>query len=138
METAPVEAWFNQLQRAMDVLDAQHRVIASNIANVNTPAFQRSALDFKGEMSRLLNEGIAAGGPGLRATAAGMISEPEDREDVAPQVDESSPARPDGNNVNLEREMVDLSETGEVYSTLSRVAVKNLRMMRYVISGGRG
>ncbi len=140
MNTGPVEGWFYQMQKAMDVLDAQHKVIAGNIANVNTPAFHKLQMDFKSEMTRLLEtEGNDREKMPLRAVPRGMNSDESSVEWVpATTQDTTTPGRPDGNNVRLENEMVDLAETNEVFSTLSRVAGKNLRMMRYVISGGRG
>jgi flagellar basal-body rod protein FlgB len=138
MNTAPVENWFYQMQKAMDVLDVQHRIISSNIANVNTPAFHKLQLDFKEEMSRLLTASEDANQVTLRAVPNGLAEGASAPNGITPTVDTDSPARADGNNVNLEREMVDLAQTNEVYSTLSQVAIKNLRIMRYVISGGRG
>jgi flagellar basal-body rod protein FlgB len=116
------ESWFLQLHRAMDVLAAQHKVIAGNIANVNTPAYTRMKLDFAQELNRLENE-----------ETGGENSATE----FMPTQDIAGSARPDGNNVSLEKEMVDLSQTNEVYGTLSTLAQKQIILARYVISGGR-
>jgi flagellar basal-body rod protein FlgB len=136
METGIVENWFSRLEKAMDVLDVKQRVISSNVANVNTPAFQRREVDFKSEMEKLLGTENSSE-VSVQTTNPNMLQAESPAEATMPIVDNRSPARNDGNNVSLEKEMVDLAETGEVYAALSRIASKNLKMTRYVISGGR-
>jgi flagellar basal-body rod protein FlgB len=131
------ENWFSTLQRALDVLSVQHGVTANNLANVNTPAFTRMQVDFQRELDRQLQSGDelelrppATGAPAAAAAGAG----PE----ISPTADTVAPARADGNNVNLEREMVDLAQANQLYAALTRVASKNIQITRYVIREGRG
>jgi flagellar basal-body rod protein FlgB len=137
MNVNPVENWFAQMEKAMDVLDAQNRVIASNIANVNTPAFHKLQVDFKEEMARMMAQASEGAPLDMQSVAGGLAAGPEEAAGITPQVDTTTVGRPDGNNVNLEKEMVDLAQTNQVYATLTRVAVKNLDALKYVITGGR-
>ncbi|NTV53772.1 MAG: flagellar basal body rod protein FlgB [Candidatus Firestonebacteria bacterium] len=137
MQTGPVENWFVQMEKALDVLDAQNRVISSNIANVNTPAFHKLQVNFKEEMARLLVQESESADMNLRSVPGGLSAGASETPAVTPQVDHATAGRADGNNVNLEKEMVDLAQTSELYATLTRIAVKNLSALRYVITGGK-
>jgi flagellar basal-body rod protein FlgB len=137
MQAAPVDNWFAQVEKALDVLDAQNRVIASNIANVNTPAFHKLQVDFKEEMARFLVQAPEGAPLELQGVPGGLGPEAAETAGVTPRADTATAGRADGNNVNLEKEMVDLAQTNEVYATLTRIATKNLAALRYVITGGR-
>jgi flagellar basal-body rod protein FlgB len=94
----------------LSLLDAsaqRSRVIAGNVANQNTPGYRRQVLDFEGRLREALARGRSAG-----ELAA-----------IAPAVTEDAltPARADGNNVNLELEMSAMRQNRllyEMYSTL--------------------
>ena len=84
----------DQLARYMDLAAAQLKVTATNMANVDTPGFQTVGFDFEAEMRRALS---------------GEISETGS---TAPQLQEVDGllARPDGNNVSMEREGLQMAE----------------------------
>jgi flagellar basal-body rod protein FlgB len=56
--------------------------------------------------------------------------------EVPVERDQASAPRVDGNNVNVESEMVNLAQNTELFTMVSKVVSKNLSMARYVISGG--
>jgi flagellar basal-body rod protein FlgB len=88
---------------ALDGLAARQRVIADNIANINTPGFLAGRVQF---------EDALAG-----ALAAG------DDTPVTPTVARSMEAtRTDGNNVNLDEETLLNVDTGLRYSLMMRAA----------------
>ncbi|MBX9626232.1 MAG: flagellar basal body protein [Gemmataceae bacterium] len=87
----------------------RHRVIAQNVANVNTPGYRRLAVTFGGELGR-------AGG--------------------APQVVVADgPARVDGNTVDIDREMNDLTKNALLYQAAAQVASFRLAALRSSITG---
>ena len=80
------------LERFLDVTSERHKLVVSNMANVDTPGYHTKDLDFRNEL--------------MRAIPAG-------EENVLP-VSHSVPGlleRPDGNNVSLDREGLLLAET---------------------------
>jgi flagellar basal-body rod protein FlgB len=107
----------NELERALDALVVRQRTVANNLANINTPGFTRSDVDFFSHM---------------QAVFQGL--------DVAPEAvdDTLSPERMDGNNVSLEREMFALSQTELLYNAVSRFTADDLERLRYVCTDGRG
>ena len=89
------------LSRFLDVEVARHKLITSNIANIDTPGFHTRDLDFRAELAR-------AGGQ--------MSGYGEGRLSYASYSPTARPVhglleRPDGNNVSVERESLLLAET---------------------------
>ena len=104
------------LQAALKGLDERQRVIADNVANVETPNYRAKLVDFES----VLQSAIESGSP----------------ESASPSVAESAaPTRLNGNNVSLDTEMVLQTET--LLRTQLVVAALNNRysMLRTAISG---
>jgi flagellar basal-body rod protein FlgB len=90
------------LSRFLDVEVARHKLITSNIANIDTPGFRTRDLDFRAELARA---GQTYGNGGSLSYAS-----------YGPFAPVSRPVhglleRPDGNNVSVERESLLLAET---------------------------
>jgi flagellar basal-body rod protein FlgB len=131
--------WFGTLQKAMDLLLVQNRVSAGNVANVNTPAYSRQAFNFQQELERCtaaqsaLESGVELRPPNGSAAQTETGAD----EEAMIETDTTSPRRADGNNVVMENEMVEMAQANEMYTALARIATKNFKMARYIISGGR-
>ena len=92
----PVTPLMGLLERFLDVTSQRHKLVVSNMANVDTPGYHTKDLDFRSEL--------------MRAVSAS-------EENVMP-VARSVPGlleRPDGNNVSLDREGLLLAETQMQY-----------------------
>ena len=96
IETSMTEA----LGRFLDVDVARYKLVAANLANIDTPGYRTRDLDFRAELERASQESFA-GDNGLLSTAA--------FNPVARQV-RGLVERPDGNNVSVERESLLLAE----------------------------
>jgi flagellar basal-body rod protein FlgB len=81
------------LQGYLSVLSNRQQLIVSNMANVDTPGYHTQDLDFRGAMRQVMNEG------------GNLDLVPASREL------QGLPERPDGNNVSIDRESLQLSET---------------------------
>jgi len=123
------------LVAAMDGLSLRQRVISNNLANVDTPGFKASDVSFEQQLARSLNPepGLA-----MQTTHAGHLSTPA-ASPAGAQVTtrQSTSQRLDGNNVDLEREMVYLTETVLHFQAVSRVISRRLATLRTVINEGR-
>ena len=84
----------DQIERYLDVATSQIKLTAANMANVDTPGYRTVGLDFEAEMRDAM-QGVVQGMP---------ASPPRVR-----QVD-GLIARPDGNNVSMDREGLNLAE----------------------------
>ncbi len=94
------------LGRFLDVDVARLKLIDSNLANVDTPGFRTSDLDFRAELARASAQ-ASGGEEGNFASAAYALPA------YAPIVRRVRGLleRPDGNNVSVERESLLLAET---------------------------
>lgn len=114
------------LGKALEATHLQQQVIASNIANLETPGYRARHVRFAAQLQRALQAPIRR-----RAEAIARLT---------PQVtvDRTSPPRADGNNVQLERELTDLTKTSLHHRVLSRLLTKKLGMLERAINGGLG
>lgn len=120
------------LERALDGTALQQRLIANNVANLETPGFIASHADFED----LLRSALAAE---RRPRGRAHGSEPSPLERVEPRIVRSSaePVSANGNNVDIEAEMTALSETVLRYEALTRLLKKKLQMVGTAIGDGR-
>jgi flagellar basal-body rod protein FlgB len=81
------------LQGYLEVVSHREQQITSNMANVDTPGFRTRDVNFQAAMRQVMNEGSTLH---LEPVAQEVIGLPE---------------RPDGNNVNIDRESMLLSQT---------------------------
>lgn len=84
---------FKIMEQSVDALWQKQKVISHNIANYDTPDYKAKSLTFK----EALNDSQAA--------REGKYI------DVSVQTDEATTARPDGNNVNMVSENLELYKT---------------------------
>ncbi len=119
---------FAVLGKALDAYSLRHRVSANNIANANTPGFKRSYVSFEAELGELVRK---SGGD------EGSLLSGLDDLDLSAQVDQLTESREDGNNVDMEQEIAEMSKNNIRYAGASSIIKKKLEMYRYVISEGR-
>lgn len=114
------------LEKAMQGQALRQRVVANNIANVDTPGYSPRHVQFEGE----LQAALAADPEDADATAARIerLQPQDEREDIS--------LRRDGNGVDIEREMVDLSESNLQHHVLVRLLSKKLQMLKSVATEG--
>lgn len=113
----------NTLNKGLNASWLRNEVISNNIANVDTPGFKASTVRFEEIMAEATG---TADGLQIVTTNDKHIGPPGiDRiDDVTAEVftnDETS-TRLDGNNVNIENEMVALAKNSiEYYATVSKI-----------------
>ena len=140
---------------AMDgLIDRQH-AIASNIANVNTPNFQRKEVAFESQLAEIqekedLKDYIKGQNsieykPPMMEIHKYRVPTLQEKaylqsnvyDQFRPQLvtDIYSGSDNHGNNVELEREMMDLSKTGTKYMVLSNLERREFTGLSEVIRG---
>lgn len=129
---------FNRLNLICSELDATWKsseVIAQNIANSDTPNYKARKLEFN---SALASELSTLSAQNMKATSEKHITDRR-REYFSPKItiDYGTSMRIDGNNVDVENEMVALADNNIKYSFLVRKASKELSKLRYVINEGK-
>ena len=100
------------LERYMDLLSARQKLVASNIANLDTPGYRTQDIDFQSEFEN------AVAGP------------------VHPQAVQGLAVRNDGNNVSIDRETRMLAENALRFQTASGLLHSQIQMVRAAIKEG--
>jgi flagellar basal-body rod protein FlgB len=107
------------LQAAIRGSGLRQTALAQNIANANTPGYQRKDVDFESS---------------LRA-AMGSGQNPDSLQ-FGIETDASAPMQPDGNSVDIDTESAKLAENGLNYESLVTVAKGRLEILQSAIGGG--
>jgi len=97
----------------MDLLSARQKLVASNVANADTPGYRTKDVDFQFEFISLLN-----------GQTPQTIQVPDLKD------------KPDGNNVDIDREARLLAENAMRFSIASTLARGNLKTIQEAIQGG--
>ena len=122
------------LTKGMDAASLRQRIHSHNLANVNTPHFKRSYVEFESLLQKAGGQGkkvVATTNP--RHIGSGAAAVPSSRV----VRDEATSMRTDGNNVDVDKEMTQIAMNQLYYNALSQQLNERLGIMRYVINEGR-
>ena len=129
---------FDYLSRGLEAANMRHEVISNNIANVNTPNFKRSAVNFEDLLAKELNIGDNKNKlklvrtndrhlpVGVSGKVHGVIEE-----------DNSTTMRVDNNNVDIDKEMAGLAKNQLYYNAMSTQLGSYISKMKSVITSGQ-
>ena len=124
---------FSAIERKMDLHVKRHTILASDVANSETPKFIARELDFAGELKAALGtkeEPVAKTNP--------MHLDIASSEGAHTVLDYTGPMGADGNNVDLDITMGKLSANGTEYSKSADLFQAKMRLLRIVIQGRGG
>ena len=127
-----IETVITDLRRALDVSYKRTRVISENIANAETPGYKARKVDFQKALAD------SAGSLPLQVVKSnpGHLTPPGGDDGITVEASDH-PARADGNNVNREQEIVNLSENTIIYNTTIEILSRKFRLLRTAIEEGR-
>jgi flagellar basal-body rod protein FlgB len=104
----------NQIEHYMDLLSARQKLVASNIANVDTPGYTTKDIDFQFEFMSL-----------TEGASPNVIEAP----DLA--------VKNDGNNVSMDREARLLAENALRFNLASSLMKTQLKLINSAIQEGK-
>jgi flagellar basal-body rod protein FlgB len=107
----------NLLERALNIRAQYHKVLSGNIANVETPNYKEKDINFQSEIQRNIGS--------------------QNNVDIRESTDGDVIGSIDGNTVNMENQIVKMTENHMLFTSLVQVISKKFSMMRYVINEGR-
>ena len=107
------------LGHILDVSARRHQLIASNLANVDTPGYRTRDLDFRAALRQADNNLQLAVFPAPVRTVQGL------------------PERPDGNNVSVEREGLLMAQNQLRFQTGIQLLRVHFRQISAAINEGR-
>ncbi len=123
------------LGKQLDSASLSQRVIANNVANVNTPGFKKSFVSFQEQLKAALGKQEIV----MLTTNPRHMGGAPSMENVAPSVvqEKDSTMRYDENNVDIDQEMVNLAANSLLYDTSSLILTNKFNGLVNVIQGGR-
>lgn len=123
------------MSKAMDASWKRNEVIANNIANVNTPGFKKSTVDFENILRDVLDRSTIRG---TKTHEMHLPIGPPNMHQVHYEVRQhvSHSTRRDGNNVDIDVEMAERAKNELLYQTLSTRMNSSFQKLRTVITEG--
>ena len=110
-------------KKMLDAAAFRHELIATNLANAETPGFKRLDLDpeFGRKLENLIQKGDLKGAGTIQMKALADVG--------------ARASRPDGNNVELDRELLELNRNSLEYEFLTEYASNSLMRLKTAITG---
>jgi flagellar basal-body rod protein FlgB len=114
------------LETYLKLTESRQQAITANMANIDTPGYRTRDINFEGEMQKAMNQLITTSSDGNAPV------------ELHPAVQEVQGLmeRPDGNNVNLDREGLLMSETQLQYQIGIQLVKREFHQLLSAINGG--
>lgn len=124
------------LEKGIDATALRQQVIANNVANVNTPDYKKQEVRFEEEFKRAIKNKYE---PRLLQTDSRHLPSTSSFSSIGARVStvQGSSMRQDGNNVDIDEEMINLAENGIRYNAMAKLIGSRFASLKTVISGGR-
>jgi len=114
------------LRRQMTIAVAKQVASAGNLANVDTPGYKAKEITFSDTLKQKLTRGNSTQ-PSAAPPDVGAVM----------QEAQGLPARRDGNNVQLDRELLAMSRAAGDFTAAQTALAAKFRLVRYAINEGR-
>jgi flagellar basal-body rod protein FlgB len=126
---------FAVYSKALDLRTQRHQVLASNIANADTPGFKSRDFEFATAMQNAMGGKAAGGGVGLARTASGHMS--GDASMAGPgalQFRSESQSSADGNTVDMDVERAQITDNALQYQIITQLITNRFQGLRTAMS----
>ena len=120
MSTAPV---LSQLENFLALTNKRETIITANMANIDTPGYRTQDINFQQELARALSDPQSDLEPSKLHVAVRKVN--------------GLLERPDGNNVDLDRESLLLSETQLQYQMGTQLIKGQFHSLLAAINGDK-
>lgn len=121
------ETVVNKLAAELDAKVLKSKLIASNIANIDTPGYKSKDLQFE----KVLNDEI--GSLRLKVTNDKHMDDTPQGVKNGKIVENPNPGRPDGNNVNIDEELLKLTKNNIQYNVAVQLLAKRMSHIKDAI-----
>ena len=122
-------AVIDALRRQMTIAVAKQVATSGNVANVDTPGYKAKEVTFSDALKTKLAMPANSTFPNARTSSANA--------DITTREAEGLPARRDGNNVQLDRELLNMGRAAGDFSAAQTALAAKFRLVRYAINEGK-
>lgn len=114
---------------ALDGLSQRQNAISNNIANVDTPGYSAQTVDFKDVL-----EQVSGRHDRMAMSTTSPLHQASTTDSVHFAVTDrpGGTAREDGNNVDIDVELTDMSQTGIEYQALTEAVTLKLQLLKSI------
>lgn len=125
---------FRMLERSLDAASFRQAVIANNIANVDTPRFKKSVVQFESLLAQSLRSASRVVG---RRTDPRHIYIGSRNAEVEPRIetDENSIVNNNLSNVDIDAEMAAMAKNQLRYNTLIQQVSREIQLTKTALGG---
>lgn len=121
------------MEKFLDLSVQRHALISSNVANVDTPGYKTIDLSFEQE----LRDATASEGSRLETTNKLHLAIGTETHTASVKEVEGLTVRNDLNNVNVDREMAQVSTNALKFSMVAQLLAGKFRTLKNAIQEGR-
>lgn len=126
---------YSLLSKVLDLRSQRQTMISSNVANADTPGYQAGAINFEDELNKMMPSNNRLK---LKTTNKKHVpmSDP-DFSNIKPSVvlETGKVQRVDGNTVDLEKEIVEMSKNQLMYGALTQIIKKKFEGLQSTLTG---
>jgi flagellar basal-body rod protein FlgB len=120
------------MERSLDLAVQRHGLLSANIANVDTPGFKTVDINFEEELKKAIQPDSGRG-----VTSSDHFNAELGKPSAAVVAVEGLTERNDLNNVNIDREMSQVSTNAMKFSMAAQLLAGKFRTLRSTINEGR-
>ncbi|WP_295006491.1 flagellar basal body rod protein FlgB [uncultured Dechloromonas sp.] len=131
---ASIEQSISVYSQALNLRTQRHQVLASNIANADTPHYKARDFSFETAMQNAMGGRAQAGGVALARTAAGHIAGGSASGSAALQYRKETQSAVDGNTVDMDVERTQIAENAMQYQILTQLISDKFKGIRSALA----
>lgn len=123
------------LEVALKGLTVRNKAVSGNIANVNTPGYKRQVVNFEETLQKVQSGKRLSDIPMQKTHPRHFANDifRIDQVKVEMGFDLDTEFNADGSNVDIDKEMIDLAQTGMHFKAISEFSKRNFESLRGVI-----
>lgn len=131
---ASLEQKLAVFSQALNLRTQRHQVLASNIANADTPNFKARDFSFEGAMRNAMAGNSTAGGVSLARTASGHLDGGKSGGPAALMYRGDVQSAADGNTVDMDVERSNITENALQYQILTQLISEQFKGVRSALA----
>lgn len=131
---ANLDQHLSVFSQALNLRTQRHQVLASNIANADTPGYKARDFSFESAMQNAMSGRQQAGGVALSRTDSGHISGGSSSGAAAVQFRKESQSAVDGNTVDMDVERAQIAENAMQYQILTQLISEKFKGVRSALA----
>lgn len=120
-----IDKSINLLEKMLNVSATKHKVIANNIANINTPGYKKLEVSFAEQLEKVIKD-----------TSMDKFDAFQPKIVVSKE-DTNGTVRNDGNNVDMDKEVSALMKNTLSYSVYTQLLAKKMELVKSAIENSR-